>query len=196
MKDKIARIIRETAALHEALVGCADAIEAVARLIVRALGAGRSLYVMGNGGSAADAQHLAGELVGRFEKERRPLPCLALTTDTSVLTAIANDYGAEEVFVKQVQAFAGEGDVVMGISTSGNAANVNRALQEARRSGAATVGLSGRTGGQMAPLCDALVCVPADHTARIQEAHQTVIHVICHLVESELFGSCEQKEAR
>jgi len=188
MKNRIERIIRETAALHEALVGSAGAIESVARLIIKALGAGRSLYVMGNGGSAADAQHLAGELVGRFEKERRPLPCLALTTDTSVLTAVTNDYGAEQVFIKQVQAFAREGDVVMGISTSGNSANINRALEEARRIGAVTVGLSGRAGGKMAALCDAVVCVPADHTPRIQEAHQTIIHIICHLVESELFG--------
>jgi D-sedoheptulose 7-phosphate isomerase len=188
MKERIETIIRETAALHEALVDSAEPIESVARLIIQALGAGRSLYVMGNGGSAADAQHLAGELVGRFEMERRPLPCLALTTDTSVLTAVINDYSVEQVFVKQVQAFAREGDVVMGISTSGNSANINRALEEARRIGAATVGLSGRTGGQMVALCDAVICVPADHTPRIQEAHQTIIHIICHLVESELFG--------
>ena len=188
MKDEIERILKETAALHEALLGCTEAIEHAARLITEALAAGRSLYVMGNGGSAADAQHIAAELVGRFEKERRPLPCLALTTDTSVLTAVANDYGVEEVFVKQVQAFAREGDVVMGISTSGNAANVIRGLQEARCRGAATVGLTGRTGGEMPSLCDAIICVPADRTARIQEAHQTIIHIICHLVESQLFG--------
>ena len=188
MKTKAEAILKETAALHEALVGLSENIEQVARLIVNALAAGRCVYVMGNGGSAADAQHLAGELVGRFEMERRPLPCLALTTDTSVLTSVANDYGVEEVFLKQVQAFAGKGDVVVGISTSGNSANVNRALQEARRKGAVTIGLTGRTGGRMASLCDGLLCVPADHTPRIQEAHQTVIHIICHLAEQELFG--------
>ena len=188
MKSRIEKIIRETAALHEALVDGAEAIESAARLIIQALGAGRSLYVMGNGGSAADAQHIAGELVGRFEMERRPLPCLALSTDTSVLTAIINDYSVEDMFLKQVQAFAREGDVVMGISTSGNSANINCALEEARRIGAVTVGLSGRSGGRMAALCDAMILVPADHTPRIQEGHQTIIHIICHLVESELFG--------
>ena len=187
MKDEIQGILRDTARLHEALLEQAQSIEQAARTICDALAAGGRLYVMGNGGSAADAQHLACELVGRFEKERRPLPCQALTSDTSVLTSLLNDYGADDVFTRQVAAFAREGDVVVGISTSGRSANVNRALAEARRRGARTVGLTGRSGGQMPGLCDVAVCVPADHTPRIQEGHQTVIHIICHLVERELF---------
>jgi D-sedoheptulose 7-phosphate isomerase len=187
MSADIEAILRDAAALHIALLGQAEAIEQAAKLIGDALAAGRSLYVMGNGGSAADAQHLAGELVGRFEKERRPLPCQAFTTDSSVLTAIINDYGVHEVFSKQVQAFVREGDVVMGISTSGNSRNVNLALQEARRRGAKTVGLSGKRGGQMLTHCDVAVRVPSERTPRIQEAHQTIIHIICHLVERQLF---------
>ncbi len=188
MQAEIHSILEQTAALHRALAGQAEAIERVVRLIADAMAAGGALYVMGNGGSAADAQHLAGELVGRFEMERRPLPCVALTTDTSVLTAVANDYGVEDVFLRQVRALVRRGNVVMGISTSGRSANVNRALEEARRRAAATVGLSGRDGGGMVALCDALVCVPADETPRIQEAHQTIIHIICRLVERELCG--------
>jgi len=187
VRDEIAGILREAAALHEAVAAAqADVIERLVRLIADALAGGRALYVMGNGGSAAQAQHLAGELVGRFERDRRPLRCLALTTDTSILTAVANDYGVEDVFLRQVQAFVGAGDVVMGISTSGNSTNVNRALEEARRRGASTVGLTGRSGGRMRALCDAVVCVPSDLTPRIQEAHQTIIHIICRLVERRL----------
>ena len=189
MKAEIEEVLRETARLHEALVGQAELIERMARTIAEALRSGRRLYAMGNGGSAADAQHLAGEMVGRFLMERRPLPCQALTTDTTVLTAIANDYGVDEVFVKQVQAFAREGDVVIGISTSGNSANVNLALEEARRVGAVTLGLTGGGGGRMTGRCDLTLIVPADHTPRVQEAHQTVIHILCLLVERELFGA-------
>jgi len=188
MKDEIQRILRETAALHEAMVEQADAIEQVARLIIGALADGKALYVMGNGGSAADAQHMAGELVGRFERERRAFRCVALTTDTSTLTAVANDYGFEQTFARQVQALAQEGDVVLGISTSGNSANVNCALEEARRAHAVTIGLAGRDGGAMRERCDAFLCVPAEVTARIQEAHQTTIHILCRLVECELGG--------
>jgi D-sedoheptulose 7-phosphate isomerase len=183
-------VLKETAALHEALAGQqAEAIERLAQVIADALAAGGALYVMGNGGSAADAQHMAGELVGRFEVDRRPLRCAAFTTDTSVLTAVANDYGVEKVFVRQVQAFVESGDVVMGISTSGESANVNRALEEARRLGAATVGLTGRSGGRMRALCDAIVCVPSDSTPRVQEAHQTIIHIICRFLERRLCGA-------
>jgi len=157
-------------------------------VVLDGLSAGGTLYVLGNGGSAADAQHLAGELVGRFLMERRPLPCVALTTDTSVLTAVANDYGVQDVFLRQVKALVRRGDVVMGISTSGRSANVVRALREARRLGAATVGLTGRDGADMAQVCDAVVCVPSEETPRIQEAHQTIIHILCRLVERELSG--------
>jgi D-sedoheptulose 7-phosphate isomerase len=188
VNEQIRRILNEAAAVHRALADEPGPIAGAVRLICQRLRAGGSLYVMGNGGSAADAQHLAGELVGRFLMERRALPCLALTTDSSVLTALANDYGPEEAFRRQVEAFVGPGDAVMGISTSGGSANVNRALAEARRRGAATIGLTGADGGGMAPLCDALVRVDADATPRIQEAHQTIIHIVCALVEQELCG--------
>ena len=188
MKKRIETVLLETAGVHEALVAKSDRIEAAAEAMLEALRAGRSIYVMGNGGSAADAQHMAGEMVGRFLMERRPLPCLALTTDTSVLTAVANDYSVGDVFLKQVQAFVRKGDLVLGISTSGNSPNVNVAMAEARRLGAVTVGLTGGDGGRMAGLCDVCMAVDASPTPRVQEAHATIIHILCELVETGLFG--------
>jgi len=189
MTPRIESILRETIRVHNELFGMASQMEAVARAMVEALSKGKRIYVMGNGGSAADSQHLAAELVGRFRMERHPLPCHAFSTDTSVLTAIANDYGVEEVFVKQVQAFVGEGDVVIGISTSGNAPNVVAAVEEANRRGAVTVGLTGRGGGRLGEVCRMCIRVPSDETPRIQEAHQTIIHILCELVEQSLFGN-------
>jgi D-sedoheptulose 7-phosphate isomerase len=184
MKNRIEAAIRETIALHEGLIEQAALVEQIGRRLAEALRAGGTLYVLGNGGSAADAQHMAGEMVGRFLLEGRPpLPCVALTTDTSVLTAVGNDFGMDEVFVRQVQALVGEGDAVLGISTSGNSANVNRALEEARRRGALTVGLIGRDGGAMAGLCELALVVPGKSSPRIQEAHATVIHLLCDLIE-------------
>jgi D-sedoheptulose 7-phosphate isomerase len=161
MQEKVIEILQETAALHVEMTGQADAIAEAAQCIARALSDGRCLYVMGNGGSAADAQHMAGELVGRFELERRPLRCVALTTDTSIITSVGN-------------------------STSGNSVDVNLALEEARRLGAVTIGLTGRSGGAMKALCETTICVPSDSTPRIQEVHQTVIHILCRLVERQL----------
>ena len=187
MKERIEAVLREAAGVHESLIEKADSIETVARRLADVFAAGGSVYVMGNGGSAADSQHLAGELVGRFLMERDPLPCHALSTDTSVLTAVANDYGVEEVFAKQVAAFAREGDAVIGISTSGNSANVNKAIDEARRRGAVTIGLSGGSGGALAGKCDLAIVVAAEQTPRIQEAHGTIIHILCELIERALF---------
>jgi D-sedoheptulose 7-phosphate isomerase len=150
--------------------------------------AGGSLYLMGNGGSASDCQHMAGELVGRFLMERAPLPCLALTTDTSILTAVGNDYSFGDVFLKQVQAFVRKGDAVVGISTSGNAGNINAAMDEARERGALTIGLTGRDGGALAGKCDLALIVQAQDTPRIQEAHATVIHILCDLIERTMFA--------
>jgi len=188
MRPRIESILRETIRVHNELFGMTSQIEAVAGAMVEALSEGKRIYVMGNGGSAADSQHLAAELVGRFRMERRPLPCQAFSTDTSILTAVANDYGVEEVFVKQVQAFVGEGDVVIGISTSGNASNVVAAVEEANRRGAVTVGLTGRRGGRLGEVCRMCIRVPSDETPRIQEAHQTIIHILCELVEQSMFG--------
>ncbi|MFO8006613.1 MAG: SIS domain-containing protein [Candidatus Brocadiia bacterium] len=188
MKDRIERILRATASTHQDMVGQADEIEQVGRRLVEVLRRGGVIYTMGNGGSAADAQHMACELVGRFQMERAPLPCHALSTDTSVLTAVANDYTVEDVFTKQVQAFVGAEDAVIGFSTSGNSPNVVAAVREARRRGALTVGFTGRGGGALAAECDLLLTAPADATPRVQEAHATVIHILCELIEIELFG--------
>ena len=189
MKSEIEAILQATSEVHRELLGQADVIESLGRCMADALRQGRRIYVMGNGGSAADSQHLAGEMVGRFLMEDRdPLPCQAFSTDTSVITSIANDCGIEQIFVKQVQAFVNPGDVVIGISTSGSSKNVNLALVEAKRLGARTLGLTGRRGGDMHALCDLCLRVPADETPRVQEGHQTVIHILCHIVEQSLFG--------
>jgi len=143
---------------------------------------------MGNGGSAADAQHLAGELVGRFLMERPGLRCVALNTDASIMTAVGNDYGFESVFARQVAALVKGGDAVIGLSTSGSSVNVNAAIDEARERGALTVGLSGGDGGLLARKCDLSIVVPAEVTPRIQEAHGTIIHILCGLIEQAMFG--------
>ena len=168
--------------------GGADIIERMAEAIADAFRNGRRLYFVGNGGSAADAQHLAGEMVGRFTLERRALPAVALTTDTSVLTAVSNDYGFDECFARQVEALVERDDVVLGLSTSGNSPNVLRALERARDKGARILALAGRGGGRMNSLADLCLVVPADESARIQEAHITVGHILCELVEKRLFG--------
>jgi D-sedoheptulose 7-phosphate isomerase len=157
-------------------------------LIIDALNAERKVLIMGNGGSAADAQHFAAELVGRFLLERRALPAIALTTDTSILTAVGNDYGFDEVFKRQVEALAAPGDVVVGISTSGCSNNVFHALTAANKIGCKTVGLLGRDGGNIAGIVSVNLTVPVQETPRIQEAHVTLIHILCDLVEQGLFG--------
>lgn len=155
-------------------------------LIAGSLAAGGKLLVCGNGGSAADAQHLASELTGRFIKERRPLAAISLTTDSSALTCIGNDYAFDEVFARPLRGLGRPGDVLVGISTSGNSANVRRAAEDARALGMQVVGLLGRDGGAIKALCDVAITVPNDVTARIQEAHILVIHTLCGLIEQEL----------
>ena len=151
-----------------------------------ALRAGRKVLICGNGGSAADSQHLAAELVGRFSRERRALPAVALTTDTSVLTAIANDFGFDRVFARQVEAHGQPGDVLIGISTSGGSRDVLAAVEAARERGLVTIGLTGRDGGGLGRAVDVHVNVPSQSTARAQEVHATILHVLCDLVEQEL----------
>ncbi|MRR06584.1 MAG: D-sedoheptulose 7-phosphate isomerase [Deltaproteobacteria bacterium] len=160
----------------------------VAELLVEAFRNGKKLLVMGNGGSAADAQHLAGEIVGRFRLERPGLPAIALNTDTSILTAVGNDYGFEAIFRRQVEAHGQEGDVVIGISTSGSSPNVLSALRLAREKGCRTVGLLGKDGGSIKDLVDIDLTVPGHDTPRIQEGHITIIHILCELVEEALYG--------
>lgn len=164
------------------------AVVETARIMTDALAKGNKVLVMGNGGSAADAQHLAAELVGRFLRERRALPAIALTTDSSILTAVGNDYGFDQVFSRQVEALAQPGDVVIGISTSGMSANVRVALASARAAGCRTIGLLGRDGGDIAGLVDQALVIPVQETPHIQEAHVTIIHILCNLVERELFS--------
>jgi D-sedoheptulose 7-phosphate isomerase len=163
-------------------------IESAARLLVDAFQNGKKLLVMGNGGSAADAQHFAAEIVGRFKLERPALPAISLTTDTSILTAIGNDYGFDRAFRRQVEAHAAAGDVVVGISTSGNSPNVQLALQLAAESGCRTVALLGRDGGTIKGCAELSIIVPSFDTPRVQEGHITIIHIICDLVERALFA--------
>ena len=146
---------------------------------------GKKLLIFGNGGSAADAQHIAAELTGRYKSERKALPAIALTTDTSALTAIGNDYGYKEVFKRQVEALANKGDVVLGISTSGNSKNVIKALKKAKKLGCKTIGFSGRDGGKMNEVCDINIVVPSNDTPRIQEMHILIGHIICQAVDNE-----------
>ena len=158
-----------------------------AKRIALAMARGHKLLIAGNGGSAADAQHWAGEFANRFLMDRPPLPAMALTTDTSVLTAVGNDFGFEQVFSKQVQALGARGDVLLGISTSGNSPNILRALEAARQRGMLTLGLTGEGGGKMADLCDLLIAVPHRATPQIQEIHAAVGHLLCGLVDYFLF---------
>ena len=160
----------------------------VSKETIDAYKAGNKTILAGNGGRAADAQHIAGEFVSRFYFDRPGLPSLALSTDTSVITAIGNDYGYEKVFARQIQANGKSGDIFIAISTSGNSANILEALKESKKNGIITVGLTGQSGGLMKELCDYCICVPSEETPRIQEAHILIEHIICSIVEEEIFG--------
>jgi D-sedoheptulose 7-phosphate isomerase len=184
------RVVEQSIAVKRCmLLECATDVQRIAELITAALRAGNKVLICGNGGSAADAQHVAGEFVGRFLIERRPLPVLALTPDSSVMTCIGNDYGYDQVFARQVAALAMPGDVVVGISTSGNSPNVLRAVEVAREFGAATIGFTGQTGGKLKASTTLCLCVPSTVTARIQEAHITAWHAICEAVDIALFAT-------
>jgi D-sedoheptulose 7-phosphate isomerase len=170
----------------EALRALAPEVDRVVDVIVRSMAAGGSLLVCGNGGSAADAQHIVAELTGRFFRDRKPLRALALHGNTSSLTAIANDYGYDHVFAREIGAYGREGDVLLAISTSGNSLNIVRAIEAAREKKMVVVGLSGDTGGKMAELCDICLRVPSHSTPRIQECHILIGHTICELLERVL----------
>ena len=158
-------------------------------LILTAYRNGGKVIFCGNGGSAADAQHLAAELVGRFKLERRAYPAIALNTNTSILTALSNDYGYETVFSRQVEALANKNDIIIGLSTSGNSPNIIKAIEAAKARGSKTIGLTGGNGGRLAEVVDLNITVPSDNTPRIQEAHITIGHIVCELVERELAGA-------
>jgi D-sedoheptulose 7-phosphate isomerase len=177
------QVLREHLETVSALAGAAKALDAIVGVIVSALRQGRRVYLLGNGGSAADAQHIAAELVCRFRATRRPLPAIALTTDTSTLTAIGNDLGYEQVFARQLEALVQPGDIVWALSTSGNSPNVIEAVRLARQGGAIVIGFTGTPGGQLATLCDHLLRVPHTRADRIQEAHQLAYHYVCQCVE-------------
>lgn len=161
---------------------------AIATEIAQCFINGGKLMIFGNGGSASDAQHIAAEFVNRFKMERPPLPAIAFTTDTSILTSIGNDYEFNDIFIKQVSALGTENDLVWGISTSGNSENVVRALREAARGDMKIIGFTGRDGGKMKGLCDLLFQSPSENTARIQEIHIAAAHIICQLVDEIMFG--------
>jgi len=189
MQEKINQhITRHIDVFQRVVLPMSPDIEHCAQLMCATLRNGGKILVMGNGGSAADAQHFAAELVGRFLKNRAALPAIAMTTDTSILTAVANDFGYDQVFRRQVEALANPSDVVVGISTSGNSENVQLALDLAKEHECSTVAFLGRDGGTIAPRVDKALTVAVDDTPRIQEAHLTIIHILCDLIESELFS--------
>jgi len=163
-----------------------EKLKRVVEIIYNALKNGNKILICGNGGSAADAQHFAAEIVGRFKLERKGFPAIALTTDTSILTAIGNDYGFDVIFERQVEALGKEGDVLVGISTSGNSENVIKAVNKAKEMGIHTIGLLGKGGGKLKDMVDLALVVPSNDTARIQECHLTIYHVICEEVEKKL----------
>lgn len=187
LKTRIAQRLADAAYVKLLLLESGGAVlERIVKAVVKALKAGRRVYLFGNGGSAADAQHIAAEMEGRFHRERRPWPVLALTTNTSTLTAIANDYDYETTFPRLVEAHARKGDVVIAISTSGNSANVLEAAKRARKLGAVVVGFTGSKGGKLKGVADLCFRAPSDVTARIQECHITAGHILCEMVEEAL----------
>ena len=189
MKKEIESSLTESINIRtELLSSSVGSVIQIANMLVEAFKSGHSLYLIGNGGSAADAQHISGELVGRFKKNRKPLPALALTTDTSVLTAIANDFGYDLCFERQVEAFVKSGDVLLSLSTSGNSAGVIDASILAKKKGAKTVAFTGKGGGRLKDHVDVCLEIPSTDTARIQECHITIGHILCSIIEKELFG--------
>ena len=187
MRDRIKEIILESIQIKEDLMRTrVDQIMDIAGLFIESLKKGGKVILFGNGGSASDSQHIAAELVGRFQKDRGSLAAVALTTNTSILTSLANDYGYEVVFAKQVEALGEKNDLVVGISTSGKAKNVAAGMRQAKKMGLKTVALTGGDGGELSKIADVALMVPSSVTARIQEAHITIGHVICELVEQEL----------
>ena len=191
MKNYIINQINDSAATKKAIVendALVNLLVEVAQVCVEVYRKGKKILIAGNGGSAADAQHFAAELVGRYGFDRPSLPSIALTTDTSNLTAIGNDYGYEYVFSRQLEGLGQEGDLFIGISTSGNSQNVINAFESAKHKGITTIALVGRDGGKMAAMADYAIVVPSNATPRIQESHLLIEHMICDIIEKEIFG--------
>lgn len=189
MIDAIRKAVSESLQLKQAFFTANEqTIATVARDICRALEGGQKILLYGNGGSAADAQHIAAEWVGRFDRDRRPLAAIALTTDTSILTSVGNDYGYDQIFLRQLRALGRKGDVAIAISTSGNSLNVLRATSAAREIGLVTVALTGKDGGQLGSMVHHHLNVPHSSTARVQEIHIMIGHILCQLVDDHLKG--------
>jgi D-sedoheptulose 7-phosphate isomerase len=189
MRELVLNAFNDSAAVKQQFVrDHADRIVDVAKLIVRAFREGHKILLFGNGGSATDAAHIAAEFVGRYKHERTPLPAIALATDIAAITCIANDYGYDELFARQVRAHGQKGDIAIGISTSGNSPNVLKGVAAAKEGGLTTVAWTGGTGGKLAALADFAFVVPSSVTARIQESHITLGHVLCELTEEEFLG--------
>ena len=189
MKEAVLRELEESANIKRMMAqNLSDIIGEATQMILKAYRAGGKVFLIGNGGSAADAQHIAAELVGRFKLERGGLPAIALTTDTSVLTALANDYGYDTVFSRQLEALANDKDVLIAITTSGTSANILKAVETAHSKGVVVIALTGEKGGKLKGTADLTIMVPSDNTPRIQEAHITIGHIICHVVEKGLFN--------
>ena len=187
--QKIIDLLQESLQLKQVILkdhGLIQTVAAVAAELRRSLRDGGKIFFFGNGGSAADAQHLAAELVGRFDRERRALPAIALTANTSTMTAIGNDYSYDRVFVRQLEALSTPGDIAVGISTSGKSPNVVNAVRSAREAGVTTVGMTGLSGGELASLAHFCIRIPSERTPRIQEAHILIGHILCELVEEDL----------
>ena len=174
-------------AVDKLQIGGAEVITAAAEAIINTIKKNGTIYICGNGGSAADAQHIAGEFVGRFQQERKPLPAVALTTDTSIITSLSNDYGYANVFAKQVEALVGSGDLLWAISTSGSSENIINAVRVAKQKGAAVLAFTGKADSELERMTDICFCASNDSTARSQEVHLLVYHIICDLVERSLF---------
>ena len=189
MMDVVLKNLEESSQVKDDLaISGAESIVRAAELMIKSLKAGGKILFCGNGGSAADSQHLATELLSKLKLERGAIPALALTTNTSILTAIANDYDFANIFVRQVEAFGSEGDILVGISTSGNSGNVIKAMEYAQENKIKTVGLTGGNSGRLPEYSDVVIIVPSQDVQRIQEAHITVGHILCDLIEQALFG--------
>ena len=185
MNEVVAASWQAHGALWKKMEALLPKVSAVGETMAEALKGGHKILICGNGGSAADAQHIAAELVGRFHRERRSLPAIALTTDTSILTSVGNDYAFEDIFSRQVEGLGEKGDVLLAISTSGNSGNVIKAAEQAKNQGLLVMGLAGKDGGKLAPLCDEAIVVPSDVTARIQEMHLLCYHILCQIIDEK-----------
>lgn len=189
MRETVVKELEESANIKKIIAqNLSDTIVNAAKMIIDAYKTGGKVLLIGNGGSAADAQHIAAELVGRFKLERKGLPAIALTTDTSILTALANDYGYDTIFSRQLETLANDKDILIAITTSGTSPNILKAVEIARSKNITVIGLTGGDGGKLQDVADITIAVPSDSTPRIQESHITIGHIICNLVEKELFN--------